>query len=192
VEELEGAIAFADRHEWRRWLERHHAEAPEVWLLYFKRHTCRPSVVWAEAVEEALCFGWIDGKVKRVDEDRYLQRWTPRRPTSRWSKVNTEIVERLIADGRMTEAGMAAVRIAKERGAWDAAYRVQPKRRPSPALKEALAAEPEARRRFSWLTHTMHNRTLDWVEAAGDPDEAARRIGHVVESFRAGTKPSLD
>jgi uncharacterized protein YdeI (YjbR/CyaY-like superfamily) len=184
-------IVCADRAEWRRWLERNHLDASEVWLLYYKRHTGRPSVVWAEAVEEALCFGWIDGQVRRIDEDRYVQRWTPRRPTSRWSKANTTTVERLIAEGRMTPAGMETVRVAKERGAWDAAYTVQPRRRPPPALREALAAAPEAKGRFASLATPLHNRTVEWVEAAPDEREAARRIRRVVLSLRQGRKPDI-
>lgn len=114
----EDAIPFAAVADWRTWLEEHHATAPEVWVLYHKKHTGIPSIAWAEAVEEALRFGWIDGLVRRIDDDRYAQRWTPRRPTSRWSKVNVAIAERLIAEGRMTPAGLETVRVAKERGAW--------------------------------------------------------------------------
>ena len=109
----EDAIPFAAVDDWRAWLEEHHATAPEVWVLYHKKHTGIPSIAWAEAVEEALRFGWIDGLVRRIDDDRYAQRWTPRRPTSRWSKVNVAIAERLIAEGRMTPAGLETVRVAK-------------------------------------------------------------------------------
>ena len=93
----EDAIHFPTAADWSAWLEEHHATAPEIWVLTHKKHTGVPSVAWADAVVEALRFGWIDGLVRRVDEDRFVQRWTPRRPTSRWSKINVATAERLIA-----------------------------------------------------------------------------------------------
>jgi len=187
----EDAIPFPTAGEWRAWLEKHHATAPEVWVLYHKKHTGIPSVAWAEAVEEALRFGWIDGLVRRIDDDRYAQRWTPRRPTSRWSKVNVAIAERLIAEGRMTPAGLETVRVAKERGAWERAYSAT-KALPVPAaLKDALAAVPEAREGWRRLATTWRNRTVEWIGAARSRRETARRIDHVVERLRRGERPDL-
>jgi uncharacterized protein YdeI (YjbR/CyaY-like superfamily) len=187
----EDAIPFPAVGDWRAWLEEHHATAPEVWMLYHKKHTGVPSIAWAEAVEEALRFGWIDGLVRRIDDDRYAQRWTPRRPTSKWSKVNVAIVERLTAEGRMTPAGLEAVRVAKERGAWEKAYTAT-KALPVPDdLKAALAAAPEARERWRALTVTWRNRSVEWIGGARSRRETARRIAQVVESLRAGTRPDL-
>ena len=185
------AIPFAAVADWRAWLEEHHATAPEVWVLYHKKHTGIPSIAWAQAVEEALRFGWIDGLVRRIDDDRYAQRWTPRRPTSRWSKVNVAIAERLIAEGRMTPAGLETVRVAKERGALEKAYTATKAVPVPPALKEALAAVPEAKDRWARLTITWRNRSVEWIGAARSQKETARRIAQVVESLRTGTRPDL-
>ncbi len=187
----EDAIPFPAVADWRAWLEEHHATAPEVWVLYHKKHTGIPSIAWAEAVEEALRFGWIDGLVRRIDDDRYAQRWTPRRPTSRWSKVNVAIAERLIAERRMTPAGLETVRVAKERGTWEKAYSATRALPVPDALKQALAAAPEARERWRRLSITWRNRTVEWVGAARSAREAARRIDHVVERLRAGERPEL-
>ena len=159
----EDAIHFPTVAEWRAWLEEHHATAPEVWVLTHKKHTGVPSGAWADAVEEALRCGWIDGLVRRVDEDRFVQRWTPRRPTSRWSQINVATVERLTAEGRMTPAG----------------------------LETALAAAPEARERWRALTVTWRNRSVEWVGQARSARESARRIAQVVESLRRGARPDL-
>lgn len=185
------AIPFPAVADWRAWLEEHHATAPEVWVLYHKKHTGIPSIAWAEAVEEALRFGWIDGLVRRIDDDRYAQRWTPRRPTSRWSKVNVAIAERLIAEGRMTPAGLETVRVAKERGAWERAYTAMKALRPQPALRAALNADPAAKARWERTPTNWTNRIIEWIGAAGAEDEAAGRIAATVAALREGRRPDL-
>src|SRR3954470_9693400 len=101
-------VTPTSRTAWRRWLERNHARTPEVWVVYYKRHTGKASVTYAEAVEEALCFGWIDGLIRRVDDQRHMQRFTPRRPGSAWSAVNLRRFARLAEAGLVTDAGRAA------------------------------------------------------------------------------------
>ena len=187
----EDAIPFAALDDWRAWLEEHHATAPEVWVLYHKKHTGIPSIAWAEAVEEALRFGWIDGLVRRIDDDRYAQRWTPRRPTSRWSKVNVAIAERLIAEGRMTPAGLETVRVAKERGAWEKAYSAMKALRPQPALRAALKADPAAKARWERTPTNWTNRIVEWIGAAGTEEEAAGRIAATVAALLEGRRPDL-
>lgn len=101
-----------DRRAWRAWLAKHHRTAPEIWLVYYKKESGKPRIPYNHAVEEALCYGWIDGITKRMDADRYAQRFSPRRPTSRLSAMNCERVRRLIAAGRMTKAGLEAIKHA--------------------------------------------------------------------------------
>jgi uncharacterized protein YdeI (YjbR/CyaY-like superfamily) len=101
-------ISPKSRAAWRAWLDRHHARGVEIWVVYYKKHTGKASVSYDEAVEEALCFGWIDGRVKRVDDERHMQRFTPRRKGSVWSAVNLRRFARLVAEGLVTEAGHAA------------------------------------------------------------------------------------
>lgn len=187
----EDAIHFPGVPEWRAWLEAHHATAPEVWLLTHKKHTGVPSVTWADAVEEALRFGWIDGLVRRLDEDRFVQRWTPRRPTSRWSKINVATVERLIAEGRMTPAGMETVRIAKERGAWERAYSATKALRPQPELRAALRSDPAAKARWERTATTWSNRIIGWIAAADSQEESAARIAATVAALREGRRPDM-
>lgn len=185
------AIHFPTVADWRAWLEQHHAHAAEVWVLTHKKHTGVPSVAWADAVEEALRFGWIDGLVRRVDGDRFVQRWTPRRPTSRWSKINVATAERLIAEGRMTPAGLETVRIARERGAWEKAYSALKALRPQPALRAALTADPAAKARWERTSTTWTNRIVEWIGAAGSEEEAAARIDATVAALREGRRPDM-
>ena len=108
-----------DRDTWRAWLAEHGATRREVWLLFHKKHMGRPGLEYVEAVEEALCFGWIDGQLRRIDEEKHAIRFTPRRTGSVWAKSNKARVARMIEQGRMTEAGMALVRDAQKNGEWD-------------------------------------------------------------------------
>ena len=107
-------IYFSSPQEFYDWLEQNHETADEVYLGYWKKHTGKPSLTWSEAVDQALCFGWIDGRVNRIDEDRHVQRFTPRRPNSNWSNINVAKVERLIEEGRMRPAGLAAFALRRD------------------------------------------------------------------------------
>jgi len=115
------------RQAWRDWLEKNHASSGGVWLVYAKKHSGLPSLTYNDAVEEALCFGWIDSKVNPIDDRFYMQVFTPRKPWSAWSALNKTRVKRLVAAGRMTVAGAAAIKVAKKSGAWDAGFRPKPK-----------------------------------------------------------------
>ncbi len=166
----------ADRAAWREWLERHHAARTQVWLLLHKKHVEEPSVRYDEAVEEALCWGWIDGLTKRWDERSYAVRFTPRKPGSVWSESNVERVTRMIAEGRMTPAGQALVDEAKRRGTWDEAASGRLDVTP-PDLEAALAGVPAARpagasgRPRRGAVHLLGPRR----QAAGDAGAAHRR-----------------
>src|SRR6266516_35022 len=124
--EIGTTLYVKDRRQWRSWLARHHRTAPEIWLIYYKKHSGKPRIPYGDAVEEALCYGWIDSITKPVDEDRWAQRFSPRRPTSRLSAMNRERVRRLIASGRMTRFGLESIkhafnhrRDAKPRPKWE-------------------------------------------------------------------------
>ena len=144
---------MADARAWRVWLERGHAEAPGVWLVLAKKGTTEPTrLAYEHALEEALCFGWIDGQIGRRDELTYRQRFTPRRARSRWSATNVARVERLTAAGRMRPAGSAAVEQAKADGRWEAAYEGQANMPVPDDLAAALAAEPRAQAMFEVLS----------------------------------------
>src|SRR5690349_13409460 len=115
-------MPFASQHDWERWLEEHHQSSPGLWLQIAKKAAGIPTVTYAEALEVALCFGWIDGQKASYDETSFLQRFTPRRSPSKWSKINVDKVEQLISEGRMRPAGLVEVERAQSDGRWEAAY----------------------------------------------------------------------
>lgn len=140
-----------DAEAWRSWLDSHHADHPGVWLLLHKKGGRTTALTYAQALDEALCFGWIDGQIASCDDDSYRQRFTPRRPNSSWSVRNVQHVTRLTQAGRMRPAGIAAVDAAKADGRWQAAYRGQADMQVPPDLVEALAANPAAATTFDQL-----------------------------------------
>jgi uncharacterized protein YdeI (YjbR/CyaY-like superfamily) len=175
------ALYATSRDEWRRWLERHHAESQGVWLVFYKKHTGRPSLPYEHAVEEALCFGWIDSLVKRLDEDRYIQKFSPRKKTSAWSALNKKRVQRLIRLGRMTEAGLAAIEEAKRSGSWTRLDRVEKLEELPPELKKALTADRKARKFFTAASPSVKKQFLWWLESAKREETRKKRIAVIVK-----------
>jgi uncharacterized protein YdeI (YjbR/CyaY-like superfamily) len=159
-------IHAQDRDEWHDWLEENHETASEIWVMYLKKGSGQPSIAWADAVEVARCFGWIDGLIKSVDEHRYMQRWTPRRPKSKWSNVNKQIVLRLITAGELRPMGLATVEAAKASGEWDRAYTVQRSTPVPDDLKTKLKANPEAKAQQQRLSRPRWERWVAWLDSA--------------------------
>ena len=157
-------VIARDQAEWAAWLEANHKTEPEVWLVYWKKASGKESVAWAEAVEVALKYGWIDGVIRTIDEHRYAQRWTPRRPRSKWSLVNKNIVLRHIADGELRPMGLAAVEAAKASGEWERAYTAQPATPVPDDLKARLKASPVAKENQRRVSRTRWDRWLAWLE----------------------------
>jgi uncharacterized protein YdeI (YjbR/CyaY-like superfamily) len=184
-------IFVRDAAEWRAWLEEHHTTASEVWVVYWKKGTGRPSIAWAEAVEVALRYGWIDGLIRSIDEERYKQRWTPRRPKSKWSKVNKEIVLRLIEAGEMSPMGLAAVDAAKASGEWERAYTVQPATPVPDDLKEAVRRSPAARATRDRVSRTRWDRWLAWLEGSTGGTRT-RRINGIVKALETRDYAAVD
>jgi uncharacterized protein YdeI (YjbR/CyaY-like superfamily) len=180
-------LIVRDAAAWRTWLAGHHAEPAGVWLVLAKKGTEKPtSLTYDQALEEALCHGWIDGQVGRRDEGTYRQRFTPRRRRSAWSKRNTGIAERLIAEDRMRPAGHAEVERAKADGRWEAAY-AGPASMEVPAdLAEALAAEPKAQAMFEGLNSQNRYAVLYRIATAKRADTRARRIEQFVTMLARG------
>jgi uncharacterized protein YdeI (YjbR/CyaY-like superfamily) len=182
-------IFFAeDSAAWRQWLAAHHQTRAQVWLLLHKRHVQEPSVRYDEAVEEALCWGWIDGLTKAWDERSYAVRFTPRKPGSVWSESNVARVGRMVAEGRMTSAGMALVDEAKRRGTWDQAASGRLDVTP-PDLEAALAGVPTAAARWEEWPASPRRQYVYWVLDAKRPETRARRIADVVRRTAAGLRP---
>jgi uncharacterized protein YdeI (YjbR/CyaY-like superfamily) len=174
---------YATSEEWRAWLEAHHADAREHWVGFHKRGTGRASITWPESVDQALCFGWIDGVRKRVDDERYMIRFTPRKASSKWSRVNVARVAELERAGLMRPAGLAAFAARTEEGTY------------SYEQREAAAFDPERERRFraeeaawAWFSAQppWYRRTAThWVMSAKRDDTRDRRLARLIEDSAA-------
>jgi uncharacterized protein YdeI (YjbR/CyaY-like superfamily) len=165
---------------WETWLESNHASSDGVWLQFAKKRAPVSSVTHAEALEHALCFGWIDGQVKPLDEHFFLQRFTPRRKQSRWSEINRRSAERLIAAERMRPAGRSQVDAARADGRWDKAYPPQSEAQVPDDLQQALDANPEAKAFFETLRGSNRYAILYRINDAKRPETRARRIAQYV------------
>jgi uncharacterized protein YdeI (YjbR/CyaY-like superfamily) len=178
-------VESADRAEWREWLRENGDTADEVWLVIRHARSDVPSVRHGEAVEEALCFGWIDGLARGHDATSMRQRFTPRNPRSAWSRVNRERVERLTAQGLMTPRGQAAVDLAKRTGTWSVLAEAQDGIVPDD-LRARLAADPRAEARFAALSRSARRAALEWIARAKRPEPRERRIARTVASAAEG------
>jgi uncharacterized protein YdeI (YjbR/CyaY-like superfamily) len=174
-------LEFASQREWEGWLAKHHADAPGLWLKFAKKGAGVPSVTYAEAVESALCYGWIDSQAMALDERYYRQKFTPRRPKSVWSRVNREKALALIEAGRMQPAGLRQVELARADGRWDAAYDGQRTITVPPDLQRELDSYPEARAFFETLTSQNRYAILYRIQSAKRPETRAARIQKFVE-----------
>ena len=174
-------LELSDRAAWERWLDANHAAAPGAWLKLAKKDSATRTVTQAEAIEEAVCFGWIDGQVRRYDEHFFLQRFTPRRPRSKWSAINRERARRLIADGRMKPAGLREYDAAKADGRLEDAYPAQSRATVPEDFQTALDRHPPARAFFETLTGSDRYAFLYRLHQVRDPRRRAQRIANYIE-----------
>jgi uncharacterized protein YdeI (YjbR/CyaY-like superfamily) len=180
-------LLLPDAAAWRAWLEAHQDDETGVWLTLAKKGTTEPtSLSYDEALDEALCFGWIDGQVRRLDERTYRQRFTPRRARSPWSRRNVGLVQRLVEEGRMHPRGLAEVERAQADGRWEAAYAGPATIEVPDDLAAALAAEPRALATFERLTSQNRYSVLLRVSSAKRADTRARRIEQFVAMLARG------
>jgi uncharacterized protein YdeI (YjbR/CyaY-like superfamily) len=180
-------IAPASRAEWRSWLEANHDSVDAIRLAIGKKSSRVPALAYDDAVEEALCFGWIDSTAGRLDEDRYTVLATPRKRGSVWSRPNKERVARLIAAGLMTPAGLAPIEAAKADGSWEALDTVEALEEPAD-LTAALDAEPAARAAFDAFPPGSRKLALYWIAQAKRPETRARRIAETVAAAARGER----
>ena len=170
------------RKTWRTWLEKHHASSAGTRLVYAKKHTGLPSLTYNDAVEEALCFGWIDSKINPIDDDFYMQMFTPRKPKSAWSRLNKGRIKRLLAAGMVTAAGLAVVKAAKASGAWDANEHAEKLIVP-PDLERAIKANPDASRNWALYTDSRRKGVLYRLAGAKRPETRAKYLNSIVENM---------
>ncbi len=181
-------LQFHNRAEWRAWLEEHHAEDKEA-VLYVSKKAVRSGIHYEEALEEALCFGWIDSKGRAYDAERFTLRFSPRKPDGIWSLSNRERVNRLTRAGRMKPAGLAQVRIAKASGAWARALHSGEKPRMPSDLRRALRAAPPAWTHFRAFTDSYQGTYIQWVLDAKREETRTKRIRLVVERSAKNLRP---
>ena len=177
-----------DRASWRQWLLENHASSAGIWLVYYKMGSGKTRVEYADAVEEALCFGWIDSTLNPIDEFCYMQLYTPRKAKSGWSKLNKERVEKLEAVGLMYPAGLKMVELAKQTGTWNHLDHVETYNEPE-ILTRALDKEPECRAFFEQLSNTNRKYVLYRLHNAKRLETRQLRLAEIMEAFRQGKLP---
>jgi uncharacterized protein YdeI (YjbR/CyaY-like superfamily) len=175
------------REHWRQWLADNHRRPTGVWLVSWKQHTGRPRVTYDESVEEALCFGWVDSKGRKLDDDRTMLWFAPRKPSSAWSRSNKERVARLEAAGLMQPAGLAAIEAAKARGAWTRLDEVEALVVPED-LAAAFDAHPGARRQWDGFPRSVRRAILEWIVQARRTETRAKRIAETATRAARGER----
>ncbi|MEP7135755.1 MAG: YdeI/OmpD-associated family protein [Chloroflexota bacterium] len=181
-------LPFETKNKFADWLAKQHDKSAGVWLKLSKKATGIPSVTYAEALDVALCYGWIDGQKGSFDDKYFLQKFTPRRPKSIWSKINTEKVERLIASGEMKPSGLKAVEAAKQDGRWDAAYEGQKSISVPEDFQSALEKNKQAKAFFVTLKGANRYAFLFRIQTAKKAETRAKRISQFVEMLERGEK----
>jgi uncharacterized protein YdeI (YjbR/CyaY-like superfamily) len=185
-------LHITTREEWRSWLEANNRKEREIWLVYYKRHTCKPRIPYDDAVEEAICFGWIDSIIKRIDENTYCQKYTPRRKKSKWSRKNVERAKKMISLGRMAEPGLLSFNETKE----DPSLIIKPEDQHSfieipDDLKTELHNARDAFSNFISFPKSYRKMCIGWISAAKKTDTRQRRIAEVVNKSAKGEKIGL-
>jgi uncharacterized protein YdeI (YjbR/CyaY-like superfamily) len=174
-------LSVVNRKEWREWLAKNHTTENEVWLVYHKKHSGSSGIAYADSVEEALCFGWIDSIIQRIDDDVYVRKFTPRKKSSRWSALNKRRVARLIKEGRMTKAGLAVLNYSNS----DDDYGRTPERAqqnliPPPFMEQALRRNPKAWSNFQSLAPSYRRNYIGWISAAKTDETRNKRIKEAI------------
>ena len=179
--EIQNALYFPTRREWRKWLEKNHAKETEAWVLRYKKDSGKSSVTYEEALEEALCYGWIDGRMRGVDSEKSAVRFSPRKAKSRWSKVNKDKAEKMIAEGKMTAAGMTKIEDARESGAWASAYVLKEAQEIPADLQKALQQNKEIWSNFQKFPPSRRNGYIYWLDDAKTPATRQKRIAEIID-----------
>jgi len=184
--EITETLFVENRNKWRKWLKNYHDKEKEVWLIYFKKHTGKFSIAYNDAVEEAICFGWIDGKVRSIDAEKYMQRFSPRNPDSVWSLLNKKRALKMIKEGKMTGAGLKTI---KKTGKWQAAYSSKTKPGLPPDLKRALKENVSAYKNFDNFSNSQQLAYIFWILSAKRDETRKGRVKIVVERSSKNLKP---
>jgi uncharacterized protein YdeI (YjbR/CyaY-like superfamily) len=186
---MHNTLDVTNRDDWRAWLEKHHDTEREAWLIYYKKHTGKPRIPYDDAVEEALCFGWIDSIVKRMDDEKYAQKFTPRKDKSKWSELNKRRAKKMIECGRMTEAGLAKVKNIDLNDAREAKPKPSRKELIIPHyIKEALEADGNVWRNFTNLAFSYKKQYIGWITNAKREETRKRRLKEAIDLLARNEK----
>jgi uncharacterized protein YdeI (YjbR/CyaY-like superfamily) len=181
-------LFVVDREEWRQFLQKNHDTKNGVWLIFYKKHTGNPGVTYDDAVEEALCFGWIDSIIRKIDDERFARKFTPRTGKSKWSEANKERALKMIRDGKMTEVGMDKIKEAQRSGEW---WKPAPEGKElavPPDLEKALMANRQALENFKRLAKSYRRHFVGWVASAKREDTRKRRIVEAISLLERNEK----
>jgi uncharacterized protein YdeI (YjbR/CyaY-like superfamily) len=185
-------LELKNRAEWRAWLKENHGREVEIWLVYYKKATGIPSITYGDSLDEALCFGWVDSLIKKIDDQKYVRKFTPRKDDSKWSLVNKTRVEGLIQKGLITEHGLQKVEAAKRSGRWDAPVQKPKLEFEMPAeFAGALKNNPQAEENFNQLAPTYQKQYIGWISTAKRPETRQKRIAESLRLLAQGKKLGL-
>lgn len=184
-------LYFKTSQEWREWLANNNDKETEIWLIFFKKNTGKQSIEYESSVEEALCFGWIDSLIKKIDESKYARKFTPRKDNSKWSESNKKRVERLINNQRMTDIGLAKIETAKKNGQWDKPDRQDISFDIPEEFNKALDKNNVAKEYFEQLAPTYRKQFIGWIVVTKRPETKAKRIKESIRLLAKGQKLGL-
>jgi len=189
IPELDNALYFESANRWRSWLAANYDKRSEAWLIIYKKDSGKANLTIESAVMEAMCFGWIDGKLKSIDSEKFILRYSPRKPKSPWSKINKDRAEVLIRDGKMTDAGTIKIEQAKANGMWDAAYTSRVKEEVPDDLKQSLMTDKKAWVNFSNFAVSYRNNYIGWINTTKTDTTRQKRIAEVVRRAALNQRP---
>jgi len=181
-------LHFSDREEWRSWLKRNHDAEKEIYMIFYKKHTGKPNISYDAAVEEALCFGWIDSIIRRIDDEKFERKFTPRTGKSRWSRLNRQRACRMIKEGKMTAAGLVMILEAKKNGEWFKNVSIEKKFRIPSFMREALAANRKALNNFNKLARSYKRQYVGWISSAKKEETRQRRLEEALRLLEMNEK----
>ena len=181
-------LHVTNRDDWRAWLSKNHDTKKEIWLIYYKRHTGKPRILYDDAVEEALCFGWIDSLVKKIDDEKFAQKFTPRKGRSKWSEANKKRARKMIKEGKMTKAGLAKIREAKSNGEWFKTAPVKKELVIPAYIKKAFATNEKALDNLNNLANGYKRQLVGWITSAKKEETRKRRLMEAIQLLEQNKK----
>ncbi|MEE9166990.1 MAG: YdeI/OmpD-associated family protein [Candidatus Neomarinimicrobiota bacterium] len=181
-------LYVTNRKDWRAWLGKNQGKENEIWLVYYKKHTEKPTIPYDDAVEEALCFGWIDSIIRRVDDEKYMRKFTPRKDRSIWSELNKKRVQKMIKQGLMTEAGSTKIREARRNGYWDRLSPVIDIQRAPADFKSALSSNKKASEYYQSLAPSYKKQYIGWIVSAKREETRKRRVKEAIKFLARNKK----